>query len=130
MKPSEIVTTSQITAQLIEFQMLRPMCFKSNKKVSCPKRGVCSPSSPPQFHMSSDLFPAALHVSGISLCCHAGTKVSLATPITKARWLRNGPKPAMRSSSGLLELDSTGSDGSCEVVVGGCSEYGDSGKVT
>ena len=75
---------------------LPPICSRSNKKLSCPKRLRSSPNST----CVTLLLPPLFRVSAISLCCHAGNRISLATPIISAGWFRSTLKPAIKSCGG------------------------------
>jgi hypothetical protein len=75
---------------------LPPICFKSSRNVSCPNKLKPSPSS----MCSTLLVPAARRASATSLCCHAGNRMSLATPITRTEWLCRGVRPATKSGGG------------------------------
>lgn len=99
------------------FLMFPPICSRSSRNVSCPNNDVSSPNST----CLTNRLPAARNVSAISLCCQAGNKISLATPMTKVGWSRIGARPATRSSGGRLDIDATGSENDCEAAFEGCS---------
>lgn len=72
---------------------LPPIFSKSSRNVSWPNSETSSPSST----CSTRVLPASRSVSAISRCCHAGKRMSLATPRTRTGWFFSGERPATKS---------------------------------
>src|ERR1700761_572265 len=101
-----------------------PTPSRSSKKVSCPKRLLSSPNS---ICVTCSL-PARLNVSAISRCCHAGKRISLATPRTRVGIFAIGTIPSMRSWDGALGSEIEFSD-KTDSLASSTSLYGVLGNV-